>query len=167
MAKMKKVQPRLKLIQERYKDDRQKLSAEMMNLYKKEKINPAAGCLPILLQFPVLLGFYWLLLESAELRQQPWAFWIQDLSATDPLFILPVVYGGLMFLQQKVTPMSGANPDMMKVMKFMPIGFAVFMIFFPAGLLLYWITNSVLTILQQWRINKMLEKEDKAYKKLG
>ena len=156
MAAMKKIQPRIKLLQDRYKDDKQKLSKATMDVYKKEKINPAAGCLPILIQFPFFLGFYWLLIESVELRQVPWMLWIQDLSSKDPLFILPVIYGATMYLQQKVQPMSGGNPEMQKVMKFMPIAMVGLFSFFPAGLVLYWITNSAVTVLQQWYINKQI-----------
>lgn len=159
MAAMKKIQPRIKLLQERYKDDRQKLSQATMDVYRKEKINPAAGCLPILIQFPFFLGFYWLLIESVELRQAPWMLWIQDLSSKDPLFILPVLYGVTMYLQQKVQPMSGGNPEMMRVMKFMPIAMVGLFSFFPAGLVLYWITNSAVTVVQQWRINSVIAKE--------
>ena len=158
MAAMKKLQPRMKLLQERYKDDKQKLSQATMDMYKKEKINPAAGCLPVLIQFPFFLGFYWLLIESVELRQVPWMMWIQDLSSKDPLFILPVLYGITMYLQQKVQPMSGGNPEMQKVMKFMPIAMVGLFSFFPAGLVLYWITNSAVTVIQQWYINKQLAK---------
>lgn len=157
MAKMKKVQPRIKQIQERYKDDRQKLQQEMMAIYKKEKINPMAGCLPILIQFPFFLGFYWLLIESVELRQQPWAMWITDLSARDPLYILPVIYGLVMFFQMRLQPSQGMNPEMARVMKIMPIAMTVLFAFFPAGLLLYWVTNSIFTVGQQWYINKQLE----------
>ncbi len=158
MANMKKLQPRMKLLQERYKDDKQQLSKATMEMYKKEKINPAAGCLPVLIQFPFFLGFYWLLIESVELRQVPWALWIQDLSSKDPLFILPVLYGITMYLQQKVQPMSGGNAEMQKVMKFMPIAMVGLFSFFPAGLVLYWITNSAVTVIQQWYINKQLAK---------
>ena len=158
MAAMKKLQPRMKLLQERYKDDKQQLSKATMEMYKKEKINPAAGCLPVLIQFPFFLGFYWLLIESVELRQVPWMMWIQDLSSRDPLYILPVLYGITMYLQQKVQPMSGGNPEMQKVMKFMPIMMVGLFAFFPAGLVLYWITNSAVTVIQQWYINKQLAK---------
>jgi len=158
MAAMKKLQPRIKLLQERYKDDKQKLSQATMDMYRKEKINPAAGCLPILIQFPFFLGFYWLLIESVELRQVPWMLWIQDLSSKDPLFILPILYGVTMYLQQKVQPMSGGNPEIQKVMKFMPIMMVGLFSFFPAGLVLYWITNSAVTVVQQWYINKQLAK---------
>ncbi len=158
MAAMKKIQPRIKLLQERYKDDKQELSKATMAVYKKEKINPAAGCLPVLIQFPFFLGFYWLLIESVELRQVPWMLWIQDLSSKDPLFILPVLYGITMYLQQKVQPMSGGNAEMQKVMKFMPIAMVGLFSFFPAGLVLYWITNSGVTVIQQWYINKQLAK---------
>jgi YidC/Oxa1 family membrane protein insertase len=156
MAKMRKLQPRLKSLQERYADDRQKLSQAMMELYKKEKVNPAAGCLPILVQMPVFLALYWVLLESVEMRQAPFALWIQDLSSRDPYFILPLLMGITMWFQQKLNP---APPDPMqaKIMQLLPVIFTVFFAFFPAGLVLYWFVNNLLAILQQWRINKVVE----------
>ena len=156
MAKMRKLQPRLKSLQERYADDRQKLSQAMMELYKKEKVNPAAGCLPILVQMPVFLALYWVLLESVEMRQAPFALWIQDLSERDPYFILPLLMGVTMWFQQKLNP---APPDPMqaKIMQLLPVIFTVFFAFFPAGLVLYWFVNNLLAILQQWRINKVVE----------
>ncbi|MEM7281597.1 MAG: membrane protein insertase YidC [Pseudomonadota bacterium] len=158
MAKMRKLQPRLKSIQERYKDDREKLSRAMMDLYKTEKVNPAAGCLPILVQMPVFLALYWVLLESVELRQAPWALWINDLSVKDPYFILPVLMGASMFFMQKLNPQP-TDPVQAKVMTILPLVMSVFMAFFPAGLVLYWLVNNLLSIAQQWRINKVVAAE--------
>ncbi len=153
MAKMRKVQPRLKAIQERHKDDKQAQSQAMMELYKKEKVNPMAGCLPMLIQIPFFIAFYWVLLESVEIRQAPFFLWIQDLSSRDPYFVLPLIMGLGMFFQQKLNP---APPDPMqaKVMTAMPIMFTAMFAFFPSGLVLYWLTNSLLSIAQQWKINR-------------
>jgi len=156
MAKMRKLQPRMKALQERYADDRQKLSQAMMELYKKEKVNPAAGCLPILVQMPVFLALYWVLLESVEMRQAPFALWIQDLSSRDPYFILPLLMGVTMWFQQKLNP-APPDPVQAKIMQLLPVIFTVFFAFFPAGLVLYWFVNNLLAILQQWRINKVVE----------
>ena len=160
MAKMRAIQPRIKNIQERYKDDREQLAKQMMELYKREKINPLAGCLPIVIQIPVFLAFYWVLLESVEMRQAPFFGWIQDLSSKDPYFILPAIMGAAMFGQFKLQP---APPDPMqaKMFAFMPLIMTVMMAWFPAGLVLYWITNTGLSILQQWKINKVVEAESK------
>jgi YidC/Oxa1 family membrane protein insertase len=163
MAKMRNLQPRLKALQERYKDDRQQLSTAMMELYKREKVNPAAGCLPILIQMPFFLAFYWALLESVEMRQAPFALWITDLSVKDPFFILPLIMGAAMFFQQKLNPQVG-DPVQVKVMQIMPIIFTGFFAFFPAGLVLYWVTNTLLSIAQQWKINKVVEAEAKQKK---
>jgi YidC/Oxa1 family membrane protein insertase len=163
MAKMRNLQPRLKALQERYKDDRQQLSQAMMELYKREKVNPAAGCLPILIQMPFFLAFYWVLLESVEMRQAPFALWITDLSSRDPLFILPLIMGAAMFFQQKLNPQVG-DPVQMRVMQVMPIIFTAFFAFFPSGLVLYWVTNTLLSIAQQWKINKVVEAEAKQQK---
>ena len=163
MAKMRNLQPRLKALQERYKDDRQQLSTSMMELYKREKVNPAAGCLPILIQMPFFLAFYWVLLESVEMRQAPFALWITDLSSRDPYFILPLIMGVAMFLQQKLNPQVG-DPMQVKVMQIMPIIFTGFFAFFPAGLVLYWVTNTILSIAQQWKINTVVEREAKEKK---
>ena len=163
MAKMRNLQPRLKALQERYKDDRQQLSQAMMELYKREQVNPAAGCLPILIQMPFFLAFYWVLLESVEMRQAPFALWITDLSSRDPYFILPLIMGAAMFFQQKLNPQVG-DPVQVKVMQIMPVMFTVFFAFFPSGLVLYWVTNTVLSIAQQWKINTVVEKEAKAQK---
>jgi YidC/Oxa1 family membrane protein insertase len=156
MAKMRKLQPRIKSLQERYKDDRQALSQAMMAMYKREKVNPAAGCLPILVQMPVFLALYWVLLESVETRQAPFILWIQDLSSKDPYFILPLLMGITMFIQQKLNP-APPDPVQAKVMMALPIVFTVFFAFFPAGLVLYWFTNNLLSIAQQWRINRVVE----------
>ena len=163
MAKMRTIQPRMKALQERYKDDRQQLSQAMMELYKREKVNPAAGCLPILIQMPFFLAFYWVLLESVEMRQAPFALWITDLSSRDPYFILPLIMGVAMLLQTKLNP-APADPVQAKVMQIMPIMFTGFFAFFPSGLVLYWVTNTVLSIAQQWHINKIVEQESKTGK---
>ncbi len=155
MAKMRKVQPRLKALQERYKDDRQALSQAMMKLYKEEKINPAAGCLPILIQMPFFLAFYWVLIESVELRQAPFMLWIDDLSVRDPFFVLPLLMGAAMLLQTRLNP-APPDPVQARVMQIMPVVFTGMFAFFPAGLVLYWLTNTGLSILQQWRINKVI-----------
>jgi YidC/Oxa1 family membrane protein insertase len=160
MAKMRTIAPRIKSIQERYKDDREQLAKQMMEIYKREKINPVAGCLPILVQIPVFLAFYWVLLESVEMRQAPFMLWIQDLSSKDPYFILPILMGVAMYGQFKLNP---APPDPMqaKIFAFMPVIMTVMMAWFPSGLVLYWLTNTLLSIAQQWKINKVVEAEAK------
>jgi YidC/Oxa1 family membrane protein insertase len=160
MAKMRTISPRIKSIQERYKDDKEQLAKQMMELYKREKVNPVAGCLPIVVQIPVFLAFYWVLLESVEMRQAPFMFWIQDLSSKDPYFILPIVMGAAMFGQFKLNP---APPDPMqaKVFAFMPLVMTAMMAWFPSGLLLYWTTNTLLSIAQQWNINRVVAAEAK------
>jgi YidC/Oxa1 family membrane protein insertase len=163
MAKMREIQPRMKAIKERYKDDRQAQSQAMMDLYKREKVNPAAGCLPILIQMPFFLAFYWVLLESVEMRQAPFALWITDLSSRDPYFILPLIMGVAMLMQQKLNP-APADPVQAKVMQIMPIVFTGFFAFFPSGLVLYWVTNTVLSIAQQWYVNKVVEEESRSRK---
>lgn len=150
MAKMRKFQPRIAQLKERYGEDRQKFQTAMMELYKKEKINPVGGCLPLLVQMPVFFALYCVLLESVELRQAPWAFWIHDLTARDPYFILPIINIAVMWATQKLTPMTGMDPMQQKMMQFMPLVFGAFMIFFPSGLVLYWVTNGSLGLLQQW-----------------
>ncbi|MCM2335593.1 MAG: membrane protein insertase YidC [Pseudomonas sp.] len=150
MAKMRKFQPRIKQLQERYGDDRQKLQMAMMELYKKEKINPVGGCLPILLQMPVFLALYWMLSESVELRHAPWIGWIQDLTARDPFFVLPVLNIAVMWYGQKLNPTTGMDPMQQKMLQFMPLVFGVMFAFFPAGLVLYWVTNGAIGLLQQW-----------------
>ena len=156
MANMRKVQPKLVALRERYADDKQKQSQEMMNLYKKEKINPLGGCLPILVQMPVFISLYWVLMESVELRHAPFVLWIHDLSVMDPYFVLPLIMGASMFFQQKLNP---APPDPMqaKIMQWMPVMFTFFFLFFPAGLVLYWVVNNVLSIAQQYVITKRIE----------
>ena len=160
MAKMRKLAPRMKALQERFKDDRQALSQAMMELYKREKVNPAAGCLPLLVQMPFFLAFYWVLIESVEMRQAPFMLWINDLSVRDPFFVLPLLMGAAMLLQTRLNP---APPDPMqaRVMQLMPLIFTVLFAFFPAGLVLYWLTNTLLSMLQQWRINTVVSRENK------
>ncbi|MBU8977177.1 MULTISPECIES: membrane protein insertase YidC [unclassified Lysobacter] len=150
MAKMRKFQPRMAQLKERYGDDKQKLQMAMMELYKKEKINPVGGCLPILLQMPVFLALYWMLSESVELRHAPWIGWITDLTSRDPYFILPIINVAVMWFTQKLNPTTGMDPMQAKMMQFMPLVFGVMFAFFPAGLVLYWVTNGALGLLQQW-----------------
>ena len=157
MAKMRKVQPRLKELQERYADDRPRFNNEMMGLYKKEKVNPLGGCLPILVQIPVFMALYWVLSETIEFRQAPFMLWIQDLSIQDPFYILPIIMGISMKIQQSLNP-APIDPIQAKVMKMFPIVFTVFFLFFPAGLVLYWVINNTLSIIQQTYITKQIEK---------
>ncbi|HVQ33109.1 MAG TPA: membrane protein insertase YidC, partial [Lysobacter sp.] len=161
-AKMRKLAPRMQQLKERYGDDRQKLQLATMELYKKEKVNPAAGCLPIFVQMPIFLALYWMLSESVELRHAPWIGWIQNLSAPDPFFILPVLNIAIMWTTQRLTPMTGMDPTQQKMMQLMPIVIGVTMIFFPAGLVLYWVTNGALGLLQQWWMLKRYEHLTKA-----
>jgi YidC/Oxa1 family membrane protein insertase len=155
MAKMKTLSPRIKNLQDTYKDDREKLGRAMMELYKREKINPVAGCLPIIIQIPVFLAFYWVLLESVEMRQAPFFGWINDLSSRDPLYILPAIMAGAMFVQYKLNP-TPPDPVQAKVFMIMPLVMSVTFAFFPAGLVLYWVTNTLLSIAQQWNINRRI-----------
>ncbi len=157
MAKMRVIAPEMQRMKEEFGEDRMRFSQEMMALYKREQVNPLSGCLPLLLQMPIFLALYWVLMESVELRHAPWMLWIQDLSAMDPWFILPLIMGVTMFVQQMLNPQP-ADPMQAKVFKIMPIMFTVFMLFFPAGLVLYWIVNNSITILQQWFINKNVAK---------
>lgn len=157
MARMRAVAPKLAALKEQHGDDRQKMSQAMMELYKKEKINPLGGCLPIVVQMPVFLSLYWVLLESVEMRQAPWLLWITDLSIKDPFFILPIIMGATMFIQQRLNP-TPPDPMQAKVMKLMPIVFTFFFLWFPAGLVMYWVTNNTLSILQQWYITRSIEK---------
>ncbi len=161
MAHMKRVQPKLAAIKERFGKDKQKLNQAMMEIYKKEKINPLGGCLPILIQIPVFIALYWVLLESVEMRQAPFALWIQDLSAPDPFFVLPVIMGISMYVQQWLNP-SPMDPVQKKIMMIMPGAFMIFFLFFPAGLVLYWVVNNILSIAQQWQITRMITKNAKA-----
>ena len=156
MANMRRVAPQMKRLQERYADDRQKLSQEMMGLYKKEGVNPLGGCLPMLLPMPIFIALYWVLFESVELRQAPFALWIDDLAAMDPFFILPLLMGATMYVQQLLSPTMG-DPMQARIMKLMPIMFTVLFLFFPAGLVLYWLVNSVLSVAQQWYVMKKAE----------
>ena len=157
MARMRAVAPRMAALKEEHAGDRQKLSQGMMELYKKEKINPLGGCLPILVQMPVFLSLYWVLLESVEMRQAPWMFWLTDLSSKDPYFILPIIMGLSMFVQQQLNP-TPPDPMQAKVMKLLPIIFTFFFLWFPAGLVLYWVVNNLLSIGQQWYITRKIEK---------
>jgi YidC/Oxa1 family membrane protein insertase len=156
MAKMRSVAPRMKQIQETFKDDREKLGRAMMDLYKREKINPLAGCLPMVVQIPVFISFYWVLVESVEMRQAPFMMWINDLSSHDRFFVLPLLMGIAMFGQFKLNP-PPPDPMQAKIMQFMPLVMTGMMAWFPSGLVLYWLTNTVLSILQQWRINQVIQ----------
>lgn len=164
MAQMRELAPRLQRIKEQYGDDRQKLHQAMMELYKTEKINPMGGCLPILIQIPVFIALYWVLLGSVEMRHAPFAFWIQDLSATDPYYVLPILMGLTMIIQTKLNP-TPPDPIQAKVMMIMPVVFSVFFFFFPAGLVLYWLVNNVLSIAQQWYINRTISQHKKGHAK--
>ena len=156
MAKMKQVTPKMQAIRERHKGDPAKMNQEMMGLYKTEKINPLGGCLPIVVQIPVFISLYWVLLASVEMRNAPWLGWIHDLASPDPFYILPVLMAVSMFIQTKLNP-TPPDPIQAKVMMFMPIAFSVMFFFFPAGLVLYWVVNNVLSIAQQWVITKKME----------
>jgi YidC/Oxa1 family membrane protein insertase len=156
MAKMRKVAPRLKTLKERYGDDRQKMNQAMMELYKTEKINPMGGCLPILVQIPVFIALYWALLESVDLRQAPFIFWIKDLSVMDPFYVLPILMGISMVIQQRLNP-PPPDPIQAKIMMALPFVFTIFFAFFPSGLVLYWVVNNVLSITQQWIITRRIE----------
>ncbi|AZZ95366.1 membrane protein insertase YidC [Hahella sp. KA22] len=164
MANMRRVTPEMQRIREQHGDDRQRMSQAMMELYKKEKINPLGGCLPMIVQMPVFISLYWVLLESVQLRQAPFFFWIQDLSIKDPYFVLPLLMGAAMFLQTSLNP-TPPDPIQARVMKMMPIIFTVFFLWFPAGLVLYWLVNNILSIAQQWYITKKIENEALAAKK--
>ena len=159
MANMRKLGPRIQALKDRYGDDKQRMQQAMMEIYKKEKINPVGGCLPMLVQIPFFIALYWVLLENVEMRQAPWILWIKDLSIKDPYFVLPVIMAVSMFVQQKLNP---APPDPMqaKIMSFLVFG--VMFAFFPAGLVLYWVVNNVLSIAQQWVITRRIEQGAKA-----
>lgn len=158
MAKMRLLQPKLQAMRERLGDDRQRMSQEMMELYKKEKVNPLGGCFPILLQMPIFISLYWALMESVELRHSPFFGWIQDLSAQDPYYILPILMAVSMFVMQKMSPNTATDPTQQKIMTFMPIIFSIFFLFFPAGLVLYWLVSNIVSIIQQTLIYRGLEK---------
>jgi YidC/Oxa1 family membrane protein insertase len=158
MASMRNLQPRLQALRERYSDDKQKLTQATMELYKTEKVNPLGGCLPILVQIPVFIALYWMLLESVELRQAPFILWIHDLSTKDPYYILPILMGITMFVQQRLNP-PPPDPTQAKVMQFLPIFFTALFLNFPSGLVLYWVVNNTLSILQQWFIMRRVSIE--------
>jgi YidC/Oxa1 family membrane protein insertase len=162
MAKMKVMAPKLQRLKERYGDDRQKMHQAMMELYKTEKINPLGGCLPIVVQIPVFIALYWVLLLSVELRHAPFYFWIKDLSTPDPYYILPVLMGATMFIQTWLNP-TPPDPMQARLMKIMPVAFSIFFFFFPSGLVLYWLVNNVLSIAQQWQITRSLERNKPAH----
>jgi len=160
-AKMRKLQPKIQALQEKFGQDRAKVNEAMMELWKKEKVNPLGGCLPVLVQIPIFMGLYWVLLESVEMRQAPFAFWIQDLSAKDPYFVLPILNGLAMFASSRLTPMpAGMDPLQAKMLMYMPVMMSVMFAFFPAGLVLYWTVNSSLSLLQQWFITKRIDAMD-------
>ncbi len=157
MGNMRKIAPKFQAIRERYGDDRQRMSQAMMELYKKEKVNPMSGCWPMLVQIPVFISLYWMLLESVELRHAPFMLWIEDLSTKDPYYVLPLLMGASMYVQQKLSHNPSLDPMHQKIMQFLPIIFTFFFMLFPAGLVLYWVVNSVLSILQQWYIMRKIE----------
>lgn len=157
MARMREMQPKMEELKKRFADDKAKLQAATMDLYKREKINPMGGCLPVLFQIPIFMALYWTLMESVELRHSPFILWVHDLSAADPFFVLPVIMGISMFLQQKMNP-PPSDPMQAKLFLFMPIAFTGISLFFPAGLVLYWFANNVMTILQQWLITRSMKK---------
>lgn len=163
MAKMKELQPRLMAMRERHKGDPQKMNQAMMEMYRTEKVNPLGGCVPILIQIPVFIALYWVLLSSVEMRNAPWVGWIHDLSAPDPFYILPVLMAISMFVQTKLNP-TPPDPMQAKIMLWMPLAFSVMFFFFPAGLVLYWVVNNVLSILQQAQINRMIKSHQKVIK---
>jgi YidC/Oxa1 family membrane protein insertase len=156
MARMKKLSPKIKELNERFKGDPQAKQKATMDFYRKEKINPLGGCLPMLIQMPVFMGLYWVLLESVELRQAPWLAWYQDLSVLDPYYILPLIFGASMFIQQRLNPPQ-MDPMQQKIFAFLPIVFTVMFLFFPSGLVLYWVVNNILSIAQQWFITRQIE----------
>lgn len=162
MANMRKLTPRLQALKDRYGDDKERLNQAMMEMYKKEKINPLGGCLPIVVQIPVFIALYWVLLESVEMRHAPFALWINNLSAPDPYFILPLIMGVSMFIQQKLNP-APVDPIQAKIMMSLPVVFTVFFAFFPSGLVLYWTVNNLLSIAQQWHITRNIEKAAKSH----
>ncbi|MDX1901598.1 MAG: membrane protein insertase YidC [Gammaproteobacteria bacterium] len=163
MSGLKKLQPKINALKERFGDDRQKITQATLELYRKEKVNPMSGCLPILIQIPVFIALYWVLIESVQLRQAPFMFWIQDLSVSDPYYILPVLMGLSMFLQQRLNP-PAPDPTQAKIMMLMPVVFTVMFAGFPAGLMLYWFVNNTLSFLQQWFIMHRMDKAEKALK---
>lgn len=159
MAKMRNLKPKIDELQARYKDDRQKMGPAMMELYRKEKVNPMGGCLPMLIQMPIFLALYWVFVESVELRHAPFMLWITDLSAKDPFYVLPVLFGASMFLMQKLTPMQVTDPMQQKIMMWMPVAFSVFFLWFPSGLVLYWFVSNLISLAQMLYIYKGMEKK--------
>lgn len=164
MAKMKKFTPKIQELKDQFGDDRQRMSQEMMKLYQKEKLNPLGGCLPMLLQMPVFIALYWTLMESVELRQSPFIFWIVDLSVKDPFFVLPLLMGASMFFQMQMQQTPTMDPMQAKIMKFMPVMFTFMFLWFPAGLTLYWLSNNLITITQQFIVNKSIERAEEKEK---
>ena len=156
MARMRKVAPRIQKMKEQFGDDRQAMSKAMMDMYKREKINPMGGCLPILVQMPVFISLYWVLLESVEMRHAPFALWLTNLTDKDPYFVLPVLMGISMFIQQKLNP-APIDPMQQKIFQIMPFAFTIMFAFFPSGLVLYWVVNNILSIAQQYVITKRIE----------
>lgn len=160
MAKMRALQPKMAQLKERFGDDRQKMGQATMEMYRKEKVNPAGGCLPLLIQMPIFLALYWVFLESVELRHAPFMFWIQDLSAKDPFYILPILMGVSMYIMQKLQPMTVQDPMQQKIMQYMPVAFTVFFFWFPSGLVLYWLVSNIISIIQMKIIFAGLEKKE-------
>ena len=158
MAKMRALKPKMDALKERYGDDKQKMQKAMMEMYKKDKVNPMGGCFPLLLQMPIFLALYWVLLESVELRHADFIFWITDLSAKDPFFVLPVLTGASMYLLQKLQPMTMTDPMQQKIMQFMPVAMSLFFFIFPAGLVLYWLISNLITLIQAKFIYASMEK---------
>ena len=164
MAKMKEITPRMQALRERFKGDPQKMNSALMELYKTEKINPLGGCFPILVQIPVFIALYWVLLAAIELRHAPFILWIKDLAALDPYYVLPILMTVTMVLQTRMNPVP-PDPVQAKVMQFMPFVFSIFFFFFPAGLVLYWLVNNILSIAQPWRIQRMCNRDKPAHGK--
>jgi YidC/Oxa1 family membrane protein insertase len=156
MANMRKLTPRIQALKDRFGEDKQRMQKEMMEIYKKEKVNPLGGCLPMLVQIPFFIALYWVLLESVELRQAPWILWIDDLAVKDPYYVLPIIMAVSMFVQQKLNPQP-PDPMQQKIMMYLPLVFGVMFAFFPAGLVLYWVLNNLLSIAQQYVITKRIE----------
>jgi YidC/Oxa1 family membrane protein insertase len=162
MAKMRDLAPKMAQLKERFGDDRQKMSQATMEMYRKEKVNPAGGCLPLLLQMPIFLALYWVLLESVELRHAPFIFWIQDLATMDPYFVLPILMGASMYVMQKMQPMTIQDPMQQKIMQYMPVVFSIFMAWFPSGLVLYWLISNIVSIAQMKMIFAGIAKQKEA-----
>ena len=164
MARMRNLQPKIQALKERHGDDKAAMTKATMEMYKREKVNPLGGCLPILVQIPVFLGLYWVLLDSVELRQAPFILWIMDLSTKDPYYVLPILMGASMLIQQRMSP-PPPDPMQAKVMMLMPVVFTGFFLTFPSGLVLYWLVNNTLSILQQWWITRTMSQQPAKKKK--